>query len=301
MPIHFNTLQLLPCNYFRFPSCLFISFHSSWKISEIQKKHNFFLKPFLEKVLVFESIGIEMQSSNRIEATRMHKKSNQDLIPKSPHKEITAGGGRLDSTRLNQTDQDSLKKANDKEMKEAKARRSSQPARKHEGKNDTSWIVHPTWRSLTQSIEKLRRSIYILLFIGSGWTINQFPRLDCCGLHIQYYNVCIMQTKTTYIVDIDNIDKEWHRIIWYGIVHHDNDNLGFQQSIDRNKFGRLREKQKIRGHLWCSLPDHDTRPCVGLKSPNLPVSHARFVACAKDFSNGEAWNWQDRIWSLHHI
>lgn len=136
MPIHFNTLQLLPCNYFRFPSCLFISFHSSWKISEIQKKHNFFLKPFIEKVLVFESIGIEMQSSNRIEATRMHKKSNQDLIPKSPHKEITAGEGRLDSTRLNQTDQDSLKKA--------KARRSSQPAFANMKKKP----IHHEWYTL---------------------------------------------------------------------------------------------------------------------------------------------------------
>ena len=135
MFINFLTMQLLSSPF----SCPFISefqylavaslqllsfplmsFHFlSFKLKDFRdpKKHNFFLKPFIEKVLVFESIGIEMQSSNRIEATRMHKKSNQDLIPKSPHKEITAGGGRLDPTRLNQTDQDSLKKA--------KARRSS--------------------------------------------------------------------------------------------------------------------------------------------------------------------------------
>ena len=131
MFINFLTMQLLSspfsCPFISIPcSCFlaitFVSPHVfSFPFIQVErfprsnKKHNFFLKPSLEKVLVFESIGIEMQSSNRIEATRMHKKSNQDLIPKSPHKEITAGGGRLDSTRLNQTDQDSLKKANDKE------------------------------------------------------------------------------------------------------------------------------------------------------------------------------------------
>ena len=205
----FNTLQLLPCNYFRFPSCLFISFHSSWKISEIKKNIISFSNLLLKKYGFWKHWNWNAKLKSNWGHTNAQKKQS------GFNTEVTTqrnnGRGRKAWSNKTEPNWPGF-------LKESKGtQKQLSPARKHEEKTDTSWIVHPTWRSLTQSIEKLRRSIYILLFIGLGWTINQFPRLDCCGLHIQHYNVCIMQTKTTYIVDIDNIDKEWHRIymIWY--------------------------------------------------------------------------------------